>query len=195
MAGEELVRAHAAGLAPAAGARADDEFVFAPRDRRDEIGHQLRAVAAVAVEKYDDVAIAGRLDAGMASPAITAPALADDAGPGRARPLDRAVGAAAVGNYDFVGAPQRDCRQDGRDGFLFVEGRDHHCDPRPGCWSLGRRSLWRCRPGHRLQRRPQPAQAGGGLSLSSAARKCWYRSPFQISRRLSCVASPRVKLS
>ena len=92
---------HAAALALAAGARADHEIGATLGDRRDEKRDQLRAVAAVAIEKHQDVAIGGGLGAGPAGPAVAALALADDRGAGGAGARDGAVAAAAVDDDDL----------------------------------------------------------------------------------------------
>ena len=81
--------------------------------------------------------------------------------PAGSRALDRAVGAAAVDDDDLVDRPARDGGEHAADRLFLVQGRDDQRDPRPSS------------PVHRLQRSPQPAQAGGGWSLSSALRKAW----------------------
>ena len=45
----------------------------------------------------------------------------------------------------------------------------------------------------RLQRNPQFVHAGGGALVSKPSRKRLYSLPFQMSRSVSCVASPSVK--
>src|SRR5436190_718798 len=69
--GQQLEDRHAAGLARAAAARADHEIAAAVGNRRHQMRDQFRAVAAVAIEKHDDVAIRG-LRAGPAGAAIAA---------------------------------------------------------------------------------------------------------------------------
>jgi hypothetical protein len=51
-----LLKIHAARFALPPGARADHEIVCAGHDGIDELIHELRAIAAIAVEKNDDVA-------------------------------------------------------------------------------------------------------------------------------------------
>ena len=164
IAGEDLVGAHAVRLAGTAGARSDDEIGPSLGDRRDQFGDQLRAIAAVAVEEDDDVAIPGRLGAGPAGPAVAAAAFADDPRPGGAGPLDGAVGAGAVGDDDVIDAARRDRGNDPGDRCFLIEGRDHHGHKLATCGGHG---------AQRLQRKPQPAQAAGGWSLNSALRKAW----------------------
>src|SRR5437660_686536 len=101
-----LVRAHAAGFAGAARARADDEIGAAGDNRLAETRDLLGAIAAVAVEKGDDVTILCRLDPGSAGAAIAATG-GDDASAGTARSRHRVVGAAAVDDNDVV---DRACR-------------------------------------------------------------------------------------
>src|SRR5258707_10308847 len=85
--GEKLMCSHAARLPLATGTRADHEVAASVRNRLDEAWDQLRAVAAIAVEKYDDVTILGGLGTGLACPAVTALAQANDACTGVSRAL------------------------------------------------------------------------------------------------------------
>ena len=95
-AGKQLMRGHAARLPLAAGARADHEIVSAVGDRRDEARDQLRAVAAVAVEKHDDVAILARPRPRPGRPGRSrARAGSTTRAPAARAALDRAVGAAS----------------------------------------------------------------------------------------------------
>src|SRR5207237_5544656 len=91
-AGKELVSGHAAPLPLATAARADHKIVAATGDRLDETPDQLGAVAAVAVDKSDNVAILGGVSARPASAAVTALAQADNAGARGSRILDGAIG-------------------------------------------------------------------------------------------------------
>jgi pimeloyl-ACP methyl ester carboxylesterase len=102
MAGGDLVRVHAAGFPRAAGTRTNHEIGCAIDNRLDHRGDQLGAIAAVAIEEDDDIAIPCRLGAGSAGAAIAAAGFADDPRAGGAGPLDGAVGAAAVGDNDVI---------------------------------------------------------------------------------------------
>jgi hypothetical protein len=52
-----LLEIHAAGLALTARSRSDHKIVRAPREWIDQLIHELRAIAAVAIEKYNDIAL------------------------------------------------------------------------------------------------------------------------------------------
>src|SRR5204862_4733038 len=54
LAGEDLLEIHAARLALSARPRADHEILFSFHDGSDELRHQLRAIAAVAIKKNHD---------------------------------------------------------------------------------------------------------------------------------------------
>ena len=69
--------------------------------------------------------------------------------------------AAAVGNDDLVDDIARDGADDLADRLLLIEGRNDHGNARACGWLRH----------HRLQRRPQLEQAGGGSSVSRARRK------------------------
>src|SRR4051812_16939848 len=56
-AGNDLLEVHAAALALPARAGPDDEILFAPPDWVDKLKHEFRAIAAIAIEKDNDVAI------------------------------------------------------------------------------------------------------------------------------------------
>src|SRR5258708_35059585 len=133
------------------------------QDRCEQPGYELRPVAAIAVEKHEDVAIVSRPGAGRTGPAIAALALHDDARAGGTGALDSAVRAAAVGNDDLVDDSARDGADDLADRLLLVEGRDDHGDARACGW------LWQRH--QRLQRRPQLEHAGGGASGSNSRRQ------------------------
>src|SRR5215472_11602842 len=68
----DLQRVHAAGLTLAACTRADHEVVCAAEDRAEQQRRELRPVAAIAVEEYDDVAVTRRPGPRCAGPAIAA---------------------------------------------------------------------------------------------------------------------------
>ena len=84
--GEQLMGVHAAPLAHSASPRADREIRATLGDRRDEKRDRFRAVAAVAVEKHEDLAIGRRLGAGPAgAPVAAASSLTTPAPAARAR--------------------------------------------------------------------------------------------------------------
>src|SRR6516165_5394548 len=121
---------------------------------------RLRPVAAVAIEKHENFGFRfGRGgSASGTSPAIAVRSLDEHRRCADLRLRDRAIAAAAVDNDDFVDPLARYCREDSTDRSLLVEDRDDRGDADP---VLG---------GHRLQRTPQEAQAGGGVSLNKARR-------------------------
>jgi methyl-accepting chemotaxis protein len=161
--GRNLVRRHAAGFALTGGARGDDEIVPAGADRSDHRGDCGRIVGAVAVHEDNNVGVRGGLRARQAGKAVAA-SDRDHLGAGAAGRIRRAVGAAAIGYDDAIDDTARQFGNDGRDGFRFIERRndnDHTAGHTAGPW----------RHRYRLHRNPQPAQAFGGLSDSSALRK------------------------
>ena len=102
---------------------------------------------------------------------------------GRPRPRRCGVARAAVDHHHLVDLRVEQRRHHAADRRLLVEAGDDDRDVP---------SVPPARKTYKLQRRPQFAQAVGGRSDCSAARKSRYRAPFQISRRVSCVASPSV---
>lgn len=191
-ASQDLLRIHAARFTPAAYAGADDEILPARRYRFDQLRQEFRTIAAIAVEKGDDCAASAKcLDTGLACPAITAARFAHDPGARRTCPRGCLIGAAIVDDNDLANILLKNSTNDIADCGLFIEGRNDDADSAitafRGTLARGRRQ--------RLHLRPQLAQALGGSSDSNARRKSWYRSPFQISRKLCCEALPRVKLS
>ena len=140
-------------------ARTDDEVVAAGAQRGDHVGDRRRIVGAVAVHEDDNVGVVGRLCAGEAGAAVTAAGF-DRLRAGAARLRDGVVSAAAVGDDHAVDDSARQAGNDGGDQFAFVERRNDDGDAA----GLERHD-------YRLQRKPQLAQAPGGLSDKSALRK------------------------
>ncbi len=159
-AGDELVHAHAALLAHAPGAGADDEILLAGEDRSDQPGNFGGIVAAVAVDEGHHRALR-RTNPGDARRTVTRPRLDDDARAGGPGPGGGLVGAAAVDHNDFADDVARDRAHHIADRVRLVE---HRNDQR----YAGVRVWWRQL--HRLQRSPQFAQHVGGASLNSSRR-------------------------
>ena len=130
-AGKELVSGHAAPLPLATAARADHKIVAAIGDRLDETPDQLGAVAAIAIEENDDVAILGGISARPAGAAVAALAQADNAGARRSRILGGAIGATAINDDDVVDNRSRHGGNHAPNRFLFIEGRDDERNKRP----------------------------------------------------------------
>src|SRR5215469_6053184 len=166
----DLQRVHAAGLTLAACTRADHEVVCAAEDRAEQQRRELRPVAAIAVEEYDDVAVTRRPGPRCAGPAIAALPLNEDARARVAGALCGAILAAAVYGDDLIDYIARDGADYLCDRLFRVECRDHHCDPRTARGRVRSSARSFRRHHQRLQRSPQRAQAGGGWSLSSARR-------------------------
>ena len=92
---------------------------------------QLGAVAAIAVDKSDNVAILGGVSSRPAGAAVAALAQADNAGARGSRILDGAIGAAAINDDDVVDNRSRHGGNHAPNRFLFVEGRDDERNKRP----------------------------------------------------------------
>src|SRR5439155_24816700 len=94
-AGNRLMRSHGLLLAYSAGARTDHKVEFAVEDRRHQVRYPLRPVAAVAIEKYQDLrpAFARHGRTLGAGPAIAALLLDHNSGSRSAGHRDRAVAA------------------------------------------------------------------------------------------------------
>jgi hypothetical protein len=128
-------------IAPAADARAAHEYGLARRDGSDQSRDELRRIAAIAVEKYDDACVLteDRKPRLNGAP-IAAPPFDDDQRACRGGTLRRSISGGSVYDNDF-GDPLRQ-RGGGR-----TQGQPH-----------------------RLHRSPQLAQVAGGRSDKSAAR-------------------------
>ena len=151
----QLMPGDASGLAFAGRPRSDDEIVAPGPDRLDQFGDGVRIVRAVAVHEHYDLGVLGRHGRGQASPAIAAAGV-DDVGAGPCGPRHGGVTAAAIGDDHALHQWVRDAAHDIRDRLLLVERGDDDHDPGVHL--------------QRLQRRPQLAQAAGGLSDKSASR-------------------------
>ena len=181
---DDLLARQAAGLTRSANARTKDENGFARHDRRHQIGDEFRGIAAVAVEKEEDVCvIAHSGDACLDRATVAASRLDDDTSSGRFCPLGRTVPRAPVDNDDFAHILLQHSGHDLADRRFLVEARNDRGNDGQAAlrWPLSIDLVGRLV--HRLQRRPQLAQLLGGFSESSAARKSRYAGPFQISPR------------
>jgi hypothetical protein len=119
-----LLEIHAARLALAARARTDHEIVFSTNDWIDELIYELRAIAAVPVEKNDDIAFRAKsANTGSAGASIPALWLGDHARARGARAFGGLISAAIIDNDDVA---RNVCGSDRSDyicdRFLFVEG-------------------------------------------------------------------------
>src|SRR5262249_21162230 len=127
--GDELRRVHAAGLAPAPDPRADDEILLAGKDGRDQAGYELGAIAAVAVEEHDDLAVAmDVVHSRLAGPAIAALRLVNHPRAGGLSALGGAVAAAIVHDHDLADRLAQHGADDLADRLLLVQGGDDHRD-------------------------------------------------------------------
>ena len=101
-AGGDLLQRKASRLMPAAQARAVHEGRAPFGDRRDQCRNEFWIVAAVAIEKQQNIGIGARRgNSGLHRPAISALAFDDDVGARRPRAFDRAVARAAIDHHDF----------------------------------------------------------------------------------------------
>ena len=116
-----------------------------------------RGVDTVCIGPDDDVETRRSLGAGTAGSAIASLALNHNASAACASAVDRTIRASAVDDNDLVDDIAGNSGEDPTDRRFLVERRDDQRDSRP-------------RHRHKLQRNPQPAHAGDGRSLSSAAR-------------------------
>src|SRR4029079_13999756 len=210
--GHDLLRRQAAALTRATRAGAENEDGLPRGDRRDQVGDEFGRIAAVAIEKDENVGVLSyggnaRLDGAP----VTASRLDDDTGrgrrstgeprgddgPGRGRgcTVDRAVPRAAVHDNDLAHVLRQHGAHDRCNGRFLVEAwNDRRHDGL--AVDIGPRRIALARDvAHRLQRSPQLAQAAGGSPDSRALRKSRYAGPFQMSRKVCCVALPKVYLS
>src|ERR1700756_577665 len=129
---------HAPVLAYSSGARADHKVEFSVEDRLDQARDRLRPVAAVAIEKNQDLGLAlGRhCHTPGTGPAIATLLLDDDSGPRRAGYGDRAVAAAAINDDDLVHPLPRDRGNHRPDRSFLLKDRDNRGDAGPfGQWA------------------------------------------------------------
>jgi hypothetical protein len=123
-----LLEIHAAWLPFASRARSDHEIIFSGKNWSDKFIHNLRAIASVAVEKHDDIAL-GRKSANSSSAGapIAAPWFSDDFGPRSVRAFSGLIGAPVIYDDDltrnFCGG---DRSNDVRDRFFFVQGGNNN---------------------------------------------------------------------
>jgi hypothetical protein len=121
------------------------------------------SVAAVAIEKHEDLCAACDCCCGTSGAGATVAALRLDQHrrAGGARLGNRLVAAAPIDDEDFIDPVQRYGRHYLADCSCFVEDRDD-------CGSAGPLPV-----AHKLQRTPHDVQEGGGSLLISARRKSW----------------------
>ena len=119
---EELLRRDASTLTEPTHARAQDEHGLAGDDWRHESRDEFRRIAAVAVEKQENVGVvADGGDASLDGATIAAPRLNDYTGARGFRPLSGAIARGTVDNDDFA-YTLRQHRGDNRtDRRFFIE--------------------------------------------------------------------------
>src|ERR1051325_4704524 len=124
---ENLLQVHAAGLALPAGARTDHEIVRAARDRLDQLRNEFGAIAAVAVEKYHNVALRrNRAHTRGTGATVSAYGLAHHPGAGGTCDCSRSIRAAVVGHdYLVRNGRGKTFAHNVRDWFFLVERRDN----------------------------------------------------------------------
>ncbi len=162
MTGYYLRGRQGASFAGSLQARPMHEIGLAPAQRAEQGGHGVEPVAPVAIDEEDQA----RLwtydgDASLHGAAIATPGLDDDPGPGGGGTGGGPVAGGAIDHDDLINAVREQARHDIADRLLLIQARHD-----------GRYGLEGARHGgHRLQRRPQLAQASDGLSERRAARK------------------------
>src|SRR5262249_19597713 len=131
VAGRDLQRVHAAGLALAARACTEDEVVGAGDDWLEQQRHELGTVAAVTVDEYDDGAVPRSTRTRCTGAAIAALPFDEYLRARIPRALDGAIIAAAVDDDDLIDCGARDGADHLPDRLFLVERRDHHRYARP----------------------------------------------------------------
>src|SRR5438128_3226423 len=123
-AGEDLLKIHAAGFAPAARARTDDEIEIPSNDRFDKLVNEFWAIAAVAIEKYDNVACGRkRADSSETGAAVPVARLAHDFRTRFACAFSSSIVAAVIDDDDLAGNFSRQTLAHNiRNRFLLVQG-------------------------------------------------------------------------
>src|SRR6266404_4910161 len=101
-AGKDLLEVHATRLTLAARARADHEIAFTARDWIDKLRHKFRAIAAVAIEKCDDVALWRYCANSRRAGATVSARGSDNARPRFTRALGCSISTAIIYNDDLT---------------------------------------------------------------------------------------------
>ncbi len=171
MSGEELLRRQAAAIARAANSRAENEDGLLCDDRRYQVRNKLHGIAPVAIEKDHDVRVfAYGSDARLDRAPVTATWFDNDAGACSGCFLDGSIPRAAIHYDNFAHILRKHRGHDPCNGRFLVETWNDRRDygrpvaDGPGCAAFVRDGA------HRLQRKPQLAQASDGLSDSRALR-------------------------
>ena len=124
---DDLLGRQAAGLAWTANARAQNEDDLPGCNRRHQIGDEFRRIAAVAVEKDQNVGvIAHGGNARLNGATVAASWLDHHASPGGLRPLDGAVPRAAVDNDNFAHILRQHRGYDPANRRFLIEARNDH---------------------------------------------------------------------
>src|SRR5262245_61269788 len=191
--GDDLLWRQAAALTRTADARAEDEDGL-PRDNwRHKVGDEFDRITAVAIEEDHDVRVlAHGGDARLDRAPVPRSRLVNDMGTGTGCLIDRSVQRAAIDDDNFAHILRKHRGHDPCNCRFLIEAWNYCCDHGRARGSGQRRIVLARKIAHRLQRRPQLAQAADGLSESRALRNSRYAAPFQMSRKVCCVASPNV---
>ncbi len=121
-AGRQLVPGDAAGLAPPARARADDEIEMVGADRLDQRGDRRRIIGTVAIHEHQDI-VGSREPRRREAGAAIAAADIDHLGARFARTRRGAVSAAAVGHDDPIDRRAGKRAHHRTDRLLLIERR------------------------------------------------------------------------
>ena len=193
MGSDHLLWRQATSLTRTANARAENEDGLPRDDGRYQLWDKFDGIAAIAIKKDQDFRVIADCGyAGLDGAPVAALRLDNDAGAGGSCLLRRSVARAAIHDNDFAHILGEHRGHDPRDCRFLIEAWD---DRRDNGFTMGggpRTTVLVLDVVHRLQRSPQLAQAARGLSESSALRKSRYADPFQISRKVCCVALPNV---
>ncbi len=190
MSSDDLLWRKAAALARSSRTGTENEERLPCDDGCHQFRDELRRIAAVPVKKDDNFGVRAQGgNSGLDSTPVTASCLDNYTGTGRGCPLDRPVPRAAVYQNDLAHALRKHGAHDRCNCRFLVEAWN---DCRHDGLAMGGRIALARGVAHRLQRSPQLAQAAGGLSDNRALRNSRYAGPFQISRKVCCLALPRV---
>ena len=125
-----MLKIHAPGFALPECARTDHEIVCAGHDGIDKLIHELRAIAAIAIEKHNDFVFRRkRAHSGQARATISGYRLRYDSSASFARAFRRSITAAIVDHDDLSGNfSRRHFANHVGNWFLLIGGRNDHED-------------------------------------------------------------------
>lgn len=168
---DELLRREAPRLTRTVNTRTENERGLPCGDRRHQNRNEFGGITAVAIEKHQNVCIiAHGGNACLDGATITKTRLDNHSRSGGLCPLHCTIPRASVDDDHFVHILRQHRGDDPTNRRFLIEAWNDRGDDRctARCSSLVGARV--CHVGHRLQRRPQLAQALGGLSESNAAR-------------------------